>query len=1127
MIVPVDQDVRTRAETELGTTLLVEAGAGTGKTHILVERFVNCLREGAPLTSVAAITFTEKAAGDLRERLTRRLEELLADEADELSGAERERLNRALSTIDTAVVSTIHSFAGRLLRERPVEAAVDPAFRQLDGLGSELLLTRLWRDWLAYISDEAVPAPGASELGAALSAGVSLGSVQKVAFAHFGRRHTVRTPEPVRSPDLAADVLQLQAWVAPLESAAATCVDQADKLCAGMLDLASALEGLSDQGDATDIGWSLVALKQGRSGFGSKGAGNKGNWPGGKDDPLQTRDSVLDSIEAAATRFLEFVAALTAGAARGFVAFAEKEQRAAGVLDFDDLLGHARDLLAGHDMPAHEARLVRAYFQDKYRYLLVDEFQDTDPLQVEIVLLLAAADPGDDDWRTLALKPGKLFLVGDPKQSIYRFRDADIAIFQEVKQLIRGQGEVVAIQQNFRTLPGIVGWVNTAFEQIIGDVDEDLRPKYLPIEAWRSDPTSDLKVCVLRSEQLLESTKTDEVREAEAKALAGLLAGLDQIDWVVRDPEATHDPPRPVRLGDVTILFRTFTAIEIYERALREARVPYRVEGGRSYFQRPEIVDVLAGLRAIDVPGDELAVYAALHGSLFGFSDDELYAFSAADGVFDLFAPALPGFSEVAEGLTLLRELHEARTTRSIAHVVDELIRRTRLHEVLAADGGGQQAGGNLEKLVQLADAFSAEEGATFHAYVRKLTELQARAEEGESPVGESGQFVRLMSIHKAKGLEFPVVVLADVGGQPRSVAYDDVLIDRASRRLMFGLTVDPPEGVAKAARCHLAGDAVVRQREADARLFEVRRLLYVAATRAMDRLVVPVVSAADPTKGSFLEQLHPFLLIDERRPAEGVALVEAPASTAGLAPVTVRPPADLLDRRVAWLKDRTEALAAARRPAPITSPSRLELLDRPDDTARSAPPSNEQALVLGNLVHEIMERVPLDDQSGLTAIADEAAREAGRSDLAEHAAVLAAACWRSAPVRAAAAKRTWRELPVSAAIDDILIEGYVDLVFDSGDGFVIVDFKTDRDADVSAAARRYELQLGAYAVALEEATGRQVVETWVVMAAGGEESGIAPAARVPVNEALRDKVRAAAREAAVAGCPLVETLSR
>ena len=214
------------------------------------------------------------------------------------------------------------------------------------------------------------------------------------------------------------------------------------------------------------------------------------------------------------------------------------------------------------------------------------------------------------------------------------------------------------------------------------------------------------------------------------------------------------------------------------------------------------------------------------------------------------------------------------KTTHSISHVVDRLVRSTGLRELLAADGGGAQASGNLDKLIELADAFSAEEDATFHAYVRKLGELQSRAEEGESPVGEAGEFVRLMSIHKAKGLEFPIVVLADTGGQPRSVAYNDVVVDRESGRLLFGISVDPPESAAKAERCHLPGDEALRELEGQARGYEARRLLYVAATRAKDRLVIPLVADAAPSRGSFLEQLSPFL-VDQGGPADKVGFVD------------------------------------------------------------------------------------------------------------------------------------------------------------------------------------------------------------------------------------------------------------
>ena len=245
---PRDQANRLRAMNELDTTFLVEAGAGTGKTRILVERFINCLRAGASLSEIVAITFTEKAAGDLRQRLTARLEELLGgrpeelDESAPLDAAERGALQQALDDIDTALVSTIHSFAGRLLRERPVEAGIDPAFSQLDELGSELMLTRLWRDWLEEGSD-GLAAAGKEALGAALTAGVTLAEVQVVAAEHFARRHGLSPA--ARSPrfDPAAIVATLRAVAGPLRSACVSCLDGEDTLCGGMLRLADDLEG--------------------------------------------------------------------------------------------------------------------------------------------------------------------------------------------------------------------------------------------------------------------------------------------------------------------------------------------------------------------------------------------------------------------------------------------------------------------------------------------------------------------------------------------------------------------------------------------------------------------------------------------------------------------------------------------------------------------------------------------------------------------------------------------------------------------------------------------------------------------------------------------------------------------
>ena len=322
---------------------------------------------------------------------------------------------------------------------------------------------------------------------------------------------------------------------------------------------------------------------------------------------------------------------------------------------------------------------------------------------------------------------------------------------------------------------------------------------------------------------------------------------------------------RAARLGDVTILLPVFTRVGFYEQALREAGLPYRIEGGRTYFARREVLDTLAVLRAVDQAVDQVSVYAALHADLFGFSDDDLFAFRHAGGSFDYLAEraAPDGFAEVGAALDLLRELHGGRNGRAITATIDELLRRSRFLENLATwSDDPEQAIGNVAKLVALADEFGASAGGTFHAFVDKMGTDARMAETAESPVGEPGDFVRLMTVHKAKGLEFPVVILASMAFKPR--ALDRVpLLDRGARRLECSLVstaLEPARGADKS-RFESAGYEACFKLETDAQEHERRRVLYVAATRAADQLVIPVVGPAKSgTKGSLLSYLMPHL---------------------------------------------------------------------------------------------------------------------------------------------------------------------------------------------------------------------------------------------------------------------------
>ena len=542
-----DQDVRDRVTTDLGTTYLLEAGAGTGKTRVLVDRYVTCVLDPVHGTgdvrTVAAITFTEKAAGELRQRVREEFERLAEGSAGDPARAAV--IQGALDALDDAPISTIHGFAGRLLREFPVEARVDPAFEQLDALGSDLERARLWEEWLTELA-AGDPAEGSARRGLSrlLRAGVRLEWLRALAVGPkgiFGERYDL-DPEPgeLPEPDLLA---ALEGLDAPLDRLASycsvACSDISDKGCVAATALAEAGRELLEHPprDVDQLAAALFALPV--KDTTSAPGGAKGNWSpahGGKDE-LQTRyreavAQVLDAREA----YAAFLTTLAVSVADAFSRWAAAAQLALGRLDFTDLLGCLRDLLVG-DPDAREA------LQARLRYLLVDEFQDTDPLQAEIVFFLCEREPVARDWRDVVLQPGKLFVVGDPKQSIYRFRRADIGMYDQVRRLIAGQptgtGATEVIRQNFRTTPAVVQWVNNVFADVFdADAEEGRQPGYQWVEPFRP-PAEGPRVSVLLGDDYGTAAGAAEAaRQAEAQALAALLLAMhgdEQDRWTVQD----------------------------------------------------------------------------------------------------------------------------------------------------------------------------------------------------------------------------------------------------------------------------------------------------------------------------------------------------------------------------------------------------------------------------------------------------------------------------------------------------------------------------------------------------------------------------------------------------------------
>ncbi len=1142
----VDAEARRAIREDLGATLVVEAAAGTGKTTELVARVVALLRgDAARLGAIVAVTFTEKAAGEMKLRLRGEIERARTSAAT--TQDERARFDLALAELEVARIGTIHSLCADVLREHPVEAGVDPLFEVAAGDEAEALYASAFDPWFqAALADptEGVrrilrrrprgrDATGPRQL--LYKAGIDL--LDHRDFDAAWRRDPF---DRVRAIDDAVDALRAVGGDAGL------AYKSDDFLAQNLAEVARFLDDLDGRErvrgrDHDGLEAELRELVKKRS-FHWKGGGR---WYGhgiARGDVLARRDGARDRVEGVLRRAdADLAACLSAELAplvRAYQALLEK----AGKLDFLDLLVRTRDLLAND-------AAVRARLQDRTSRVLVDEFQDTDPLQAEILLLLAAEDPAVTDGLTATPAPGKLFVVGDPKQSIYRFRRADVALYEAIKRrLVAAGARVVNLSTSFRSAPSIQAAVNAAFAPLMRGAADGSQAAYVALEAFRGDPEGRPTVIALP----VPAPYGDYGKVVSWRVEASLPDAVGAfVDWLVRESgwRVTEREGAggavPVEPRHVCLLFKRFQAFREdvtrpYVRALEARGVPHVLVGGRSYHQREEVLAVRNALAAIERPDDELRVYATLHGPLFAFSDDVLLAHRAAFGglhplrTHDATRATADGLDEVVDALSLLARLHAGRNRRPIADTLSRLLGATRAHAGIAIWPTGEQALANLLRVIDLARRFEAAGATSFRAFVDKLEGDAESGNVAEAPVVEEGtDGVRLMTVHRAKGLEFPVVILVDPTAQ--------------SAQRNPSRWVSPPDRLwsmplAQCTPVELDEHAseVVRADGAEA-----VRLAYVAATRARDLLVVP--TCGDEPLAGWLDVLAPIVTPHpaarrKARPAPGCpafgpdSVKDRPANVdrgaeGSVAPGLHRPQvgthevvwwdpsaldlgresdAGLRQQRIleadeggatALASEQAHAAWQARRSATIERGSAASVVVRtPTDLAADAAPAEGGAAVVvvdhtdadragrprgkrfGTLVHGVLSEAPFDaDRAAIDLLARAIARHEDAPEAEVLAAVDAAIHALAHPLlrRAAAASSRGecrREAPITQALEDgAIVDGTVDLAFreaapDGGAVWTVVDFKTD--VEIGPVLARYEAQVRIYARAITAATG-------------------------------------------------------
>ena len=907
----IDCTERERIRTSLDESLFVEAAAGTGKTSELVTRIVNVLATGgARVDQMLAVTFTEKAAGELKLRLREDLErarhELVAaaDPAAANRPARLSNIEHAIAHLEEAQVSTIHGFCADLLHERPVEAEVDPRFDVLPDAEAARTFGQAFDGWLQTTLDD--PPEGVRR------------ALERRSAGGFGEQENKERPTE-RLRKAASALAEWRDFPAPWRRETFERKAIIDQIVAHLVDFAELTDRVSNRRSdrlyldvrpalmiarairkhdelrprRRDYDWieaSLVELAVNRNFANArKGSGTQYGDGVTRVTVLEQHRKIVDVLRNFRRVADADLAALLQVELRAPIEAYARLKRDAGRLDFVDLLLRARDLVRDHAD-------VRADFKRRFTRIFVDEFQDTDPLQAEILLLLAADDPAERDWRRARPAPGKLFIVGDPKQSIYRFRRADLGVYQDVKTRLRNHGvEPVALTTSFRAVSEIQRFVNRAFAPLMTGGGQGAAAS-TPTEYVRLSPhrgvIGDQPAVVV-----LPVPRPYGVRRVAASAIERSLPDAVGafVNWLVTEsgwrvterlpPSLNEDESGavaptwarvPIAARHVCLLFRRFESFgtdmtHAYVEALEARELPHLLVGGRTFHNREEVMTMRAALTAVEYPDDELSIFATLRGSLFAIEDAALLEYHHRFGRLHPFripaelvsGGAVARVGPIVEALTMLRDAHRRRNEVPVGETIGWLLEATRAHAGFVMRPGGEQALANVMQIAEMARGYEAGDGLSFRGFVDQLEDQASARQAGEAPILEEGSDgVRIMTVHRAKGLEFPVVILAD----PTCKLH----------RKTAGRFIDAERGLCA---LRIAGWSPLdlldhEDVEVDRDRQEGIRLAYVAVTRARDLLVVPAVGDGPFVDGwlaPLYDAIYP-LPSDRRDPATAPA---------------------------------------------------------------------------------------------------------------------------------------------------------------------------------------------------------------------------------------------------------------
>ena len=1118
-------DQQIKAVTTVDKDLCVMSGAGCGKTRVLVDRFLHLLdRREASVPDIAAITFTEKAALQMKERIRKACRERAGNAA---SPEDVSRWEAHRREIENARIGTIHGFCTGMLREFPAESGVDPHFIVIDEGETLILLDRAVRDTLRLLVElvdefglrraAQMIAALFQETDGAIRVARSLNDSNAEDSANQVRRLGTELREAALDR-LAGD----PAWAKEIGFLSAhkalNVDDKKERARHTVLDLAKELETASSVD--TRVG-ALHAISEV-----SLSGGSAKNWADKTEmkavgDSLKTvkvlakkllagRAPDSENVERRAARVAQLIARTFLRCSDRY----EQVKREQSALDYSDLLIKARDLL-------RDNASVRTHYRKTLKFILVDEFQDTDRLQAAIIRYLTADEAGE-------YTQNRLFVVGDAKQSIYKFRGADVSVFRETEENVRNTGGIVDLDLTFRARPKVVSFVNDFFGGLIGTEHKEAlyEAEYADLVAHRTTVSERPEVEFLLPDPPDGNDTLEEMRPREAELIARRIRRMvENEEPLVSVEEDGRESIRPVRYGDIAVLFRAMTGFPVYEKALREYEIPYYLTSGGGFYGRQEIRDIVCFLKVLENADDEIALAGVLRSPMFGLSDNALYWLkrdrkplfeSIRDEHEELTDEERDKLADAAE---IVSKLRAVKDRYSISRLITEIVNRTGYLWVLRTMFLGRQKASNVRKLVETARDLERRGILSLRDFINYVNEFVTQEiREGEAVIEEEkSDVVKVTTIHKAKGLEYPVVFVADLSHGTANVQRPDVLVNPDGA---FGLKLTNRTGGFEPTALY----RLVADEDKAKDVAESKRLLYVACTRAKDYLVLSGV----PGKGRqeswmrwFEDKYHltdacaeiPYgneeytfavtTELDAPKPAKaGVSLARKyrkqlqafeaiPAGKAGAGidvdKILTRtgPVARSLRRKDRFSVTELEDYGACPRLYELKYVYEIPEAVLYDVEPAVVAKKQLSAAERGSVAHKVFELWGGDGEGDVRELIrhvldqrriTEAAARAQLEDeiVSMHERFMS----HDASRRILAATDVRSELKFSLNLDGAVIEGAIDMTFVDAEGARwVLDFKTDNvnAAQTQVHAEKYRFQLGMYALAVSRLTDGSV----------------------------------------------------